>query len=326
MIKIPIDNESDVVEARLAAGELALQIGLNELACAEVRLAVSEICNNTIKHAKGGICEIYTKNKDKVLEIKIVDKGPGIANISIAMERGFSSIKNSLGIGFDVAERSMDHFDIDSVPKKGTKIIMKKYLPIPDDLIQYGVISLADEEYQFNGDGFVIKEFDGDKVLLAIIDGLGQGYKASVLTASVKNVIEEHYQASLTDIIELCDILLKTTDLNGGVAMSLMLLKPEKLLFCGVGDTHCYYKNSKGVQHLLQSDGIVGSQQLPKLVLVEQILEPQSNLVLCTDGIYSQINFDELDWQINAQQIAYNIFNKHQKAYGDVSVLIIKYG
>ena len=299
-------------------------MGLNELACAEIKLAVSEICNNTIKHANGGICTIATKNNNKILEVVVSDSGNGIGNIEIAMKKGFSSIKSSLGIGLDVAERSVDKFEISSTPSKGTKIVLQKFLPLSEEHIQFGVVSLPDESYNFNGDAFLIKEFDGDKVLMAIIDGLGQGHKASVYSSIVKEAIIKYYEMGLPEIIQHCDVILKDSEFDGGVAMSLLLISPNEISFCGLGDTHCYFQNENGFELLFQIDGLVGNMknQVPKLIKKETTND--FNVVLCTDGISSKLNAEALNWDANAQQIAYEIFNKFHKSHGDVSVLLAK--
>ncbi len=325
MITIDIHTEKDVALARMHANQLAKQMGLDTLACAEVSLAVSEICSNVIKHAQRGGCELSLSNQDKILEVKISDQGPGIANIALAMQEGFSSNKNSLGLGLEVAERSMDSFHIRSIPQQGTTVLMQKFKPLTADEIQYGIISLSDENYQFNGDAYFIKEFDGDKVLLGIIDGLGQGYQASLYSSAVKKTLEQNYRQPLDKLIVLCDDFLKEKNMDGSVAVSLLLLQSQKMQFCGIGDTHCYYQTAKDIQALFQVEGTIGLHQFPSLKLIEKELSSDSCFILCTDGIKTQINFDGIDWTQNPQQIAHNIFNDYHKTYGDVSILVCKY-
>ncbi len=55
------------------------------------------------------------------------DSGPGIPDINLAMQDGYSTGK-SLGLGLPGAKRLMDEFEIVSEVGKGTKVTMKKWV------------------------------------------------------------------------------------------------------------------------------------------------------------------------------------------------------
>jgi len=54
------------------------------------------------------------------------DKGPGIANISLAMQDGFST-SGGLGLGLPGVKRLMDEFHLVSDANKGTTVTIKKW-------------------------------------------------------------------------------------------------------------------------------------------------------------------------------------------------------
>jgi serine/threonine-protein kinase RsbT len=54
------------------------------------------------------------------------DNGPGIPDISLALQDGYSTSK-SLGVGLPGAKRLMDEFEIDTEAGKGTVIKMIKW-------------------------------------------------------------------------------------------------------------------------------------------------------------------------------------------------------
>ena len=56
------------------------------------------------------------------------DKGPGIANLELAMQDGYSS-GGSSGLGLPGARRLMDEFDIRSRLGEGVTVTMKKWSP-----------------------------------------------------------------------------------------------------------------------------------------------------------------------------------------------------
>jgi len=60
------------------------------------------------------------------VQIVAEDEGPGIADISLALQDGYSSNK-SLGLGLPGAKRLMDEFEIDSQLGRGTTIKMIKW-------------------------------------------------------------------------------------------------------------------------------------------------------------------------------------------------------
>ncbi|MBW2545281.1 MAG: ATP-binding protein, partial [Deltaproteobacteria bacterium] len=160
-VTIRFEDERDVAEARDIASGIASAIGFDNVDCAEVALAVSEIAGNAVKFAGKGAMTTGLPRNRKGLEIIVQDNGQGIRNIKKSMEEKCSSVVGSLGVGLNAAQRAMDELVIRSRPGQGTTVIMKKYLPIPEEEIEYGIISLNDERYPVNGDAWVIKEFEG---------------------------------------------------------------------------------------------------------------------------------------------------------------------
>jgi serine/threonine-protein kinase RsbT len=55
------------------------------------------------------------------------DEGPGIADVALAMQYGYSS-RHALGAGLPGAKWLMDEFNIGSKPGRGTTVVMKKWL------------------------------------------------------------------------------------------------------------------------------------------------------------------------------------------------------
>ena len=217
----------------------------------------------------------------------------------------------------------MDKFELQSEKGKGTKVILEKYLPMTTDRIEYGLVSVPDQQYNFNGDVYIIKEFDGDKVLLAVIDGFGQGYDAYTMSMLIKRFVEKNYSLSLEILIRSCHQLLKDSELSGGATMSLLLLEPHQVTYLGVGDTHTYLCN--GTQQRLENfEGRIGDYQLPSLQVKQIPIHGAVDIVMCTDGISSQLGEEELPIENSAQDLAKFVFNHFHKPYGDVTVLVTK--
>jgi serine/threonine-protein kinase RsbT len=61
------------------------------------------------------------------LELQFMDQGPGIPDVHLAMQDGFSS-SGGLGLGLPGAKRLMDEMEIQSEPGKGTVVTVRKWL------------------------------------------------------------------------------------------------------------------------------------------------------------------------------------------------------
>lgn len=322
---VPLNIERDVGLARDEAKAVATAMGFEALAISEIALGVSEICQNAIRHAGGGKAIITTLNGDKILKIIISDKGKGISNLDQAMQEGFSTIPTSLGIGMDVARKTMDKFNVVSATEKGTTVTLEKHLSIPSGYLEYGVVSVPDERYQHNGDEFLIREFEGDKSLLAVIDGLGQGYEAHVMAVGVKKILAENFDSTLVSLIERCHSFLKATQSEGGVAMSIAKIAPNQLVYLGIGDTHAYLYQDAIFKPIFSIDGRVGEGQLKTLKEQTFTIYPNDIVVLCTDGINTQITLSNADLKFTSQNMANTLFNRYHRLYGDVTILLAKY-
>ncbi|HEX4352021.1 MAG TPA: anti-sigma regulatory factor [Polyangiales bacterium] len=126
---IPITHESDIVAARRAGRELASQIGFTGTDLTLIATAISEVARNIVSYAKRGEVVLGAAERQGIRGISIVarDEGPGIADINLALQDGYSTAK-SLGLGLPGARRLMDDFEIDSAPGRGTTVTMHKWV------------------------------------------------------------------------------------------------------------------------------------------------------------------------------------------------------
>lgn len=123
-------NES-FVRVAVAAFVSALDPTVDEIC--DIKTAVSEAVTNCIVHAyKDTIGKIYVSCdilENRVISVKIRDRGCGIENIKKAMEPLFTTGGSErAGLGFAVMESFMDSVTVRSKPGKGTTVILKKKL------------------------------------------------------------------------------------------------------------------------------------------------------------------------------------------------------
>lgn len=122
---LPIRNEDDHLQCRMAAGDLAITLGFGHIDEIRIAVAVSEIVRNVLDYAKHG--EMCLAWDGQALVVTISDHGPGIADIGAAMRDGYST-KGSLGLGLADAKRLMGEMEISTSIGMGTTVIMRKVL------------------------------------------------------------------------------------------------------------------------------------------------------------------------------------------------------
>jgi serine/threonine-protein kinase RsbT len=123
-----IAADTDVVQARQTGRELAAELGFSAGDQTVIAAAISEIARNILMYAKRGEVR-FTKVADGTRPGLIVvaeDDGPGIRDVSRAMQDGYST-SGGLGLGLPGARRLMDEFEVVSAPGQGTRITMRKW-------------------------------------------------------------------------------------------------------------------------------------------------------------------------------------------------------
>ena len=127
-VRVSIDSDSDIVAARQKGRELAAQCGFPSTDLAVVATAISELARNIVRYAVRGevILRLIDDNGRRGVEVVATDDGPGIPDITLAMQDGYST-SGSLGLGLPGVRRLMDEFEIASDFGKGTTVTARKW-------------------------------------------------------------------------------------------------------------------------------------------------------------------------------------------------------
>ena len=125
---VPITTDTDVVVARQKGRELATELGFVSTDSTLLATAISELARNIVRYAKHGEIVIAPIQSGDRVGVAVVarDKGPGIANISLAMQDGYST-SGGLGLGLPGVKRLMDEFHLASDANSGTTVTIKKW-------------------------------------------------------------------------------------------------------------------------------------------------------------------------------------------------------
>ena len=123
------DNFTSAGEASVRIKKLLREMGFSPETIRRVSVAMYEGEINMVIHANGGCADVEVYG-DRI-EIILADKGPGIANIELAMQEGYSTAPDNIrslgfgaGMGLPNMKRYTDEMRIESAVGEGTTIYM----------------------------------------------------------------------------------------------------------------------------------------------------------------------------------------------------------
>lgn len=126
--ELPLETEFDIVKARQSVRQYAKDAGMGIVDQTRITTAVSELFRNMFMYAGGGIIRIQKGlyNHHNALIITCLDEGPGIEDLTLAMQDGYTS-GQGMGYGLPGAKRLVDDFELQSEPGKGTTVRVVKW-------------------------------------------------------------------------------------------------------------------------------------------------------------------------------------------------------
>lgn len=129
-IRVRIDSDIDIVVARQKGRALAADLNFSATDLVRIATAISELARNVLSYAQRGEIRLQAVRHAGKCGVVIVahDEGPGIPNVTQAMQDGFST-SGGLGLGLPGVRRLMDDFQITSATGVGTTVTVTKWRP-----------------------------------------------------------------------------------------------------------------------------------------------------------------------------------------------------
>jgi serine/threonine-protein kinase RsbT len=123
-----VRSSDDVVRVRQHVRALAIEAGLSLVDQTKIVTAASELARNMLDYGGGGIAlvELVQEGARRGLRLTFADKGPGIADIQLALKDGYST-GSGLGLGLGGSKRLSNEFAIESKPGEGTKVTIARW-------------------------------------------------------------------------------------------------------------------------------------------------------------------------------------------------------
>lgn len=128
--EVPADDFTRAGEASSDVKSKLKKMGVDPEIVRKVAIAMYEGEINMVIHANGGKIDVTVSPEEIVMILK--DQGPGIEDIELAMQAGYSTAPENIrslgfgaGMGLPNMKKYTDELNIDSVIGTGTTVTMK---------------------------------------------------------------------------------------------------------------------------------------------------------------------------------------------------------
>jgi len=128
VVCVQVNSDNDLVVARRKGRVMAEQLGFSASEATLVATTISELARNIVSYAGNGEIFLSLVNDGDRQGMAVIarDTGPGIADIRLAIQEGYST-SGGLGLGLPGVRRIMDEFEIVSEIGRGTTVTVTKW-------------------------------------------------------------------------------------------------------------------------------------------------------------------------------------------------------
>lgn len=198
---------------------------------------------------------------------------------------------------------------------------------MPDKIVEWSTAIQVRQGEDLSGDHYLICRVL-DRVLIAVLDGIGHGPEAAEASHMAVEILETHADESIISLFFLCHKKLRSTR---GVVMSLAVVDASagSMTWLGVGNVGGRLLRADRTllhseEELLTYSGIVGHQVPAVLIFSVLPIFKGDVLILTTDGISHEFS-ESVYIGRSAYQIANDILANYSKDTDDALVMVAKY-
>ena len=326
---IEVTESSQTGEARRKVAEFAQDLQLGEVRSGAAALAATEMATNLVKHAGNGtmLLQRVQENGSSGLRLIAIDKGPGIADVTKALQDGHSTA-GSMGTGLGAVRRASDVFEIYSAIGLGT-LIRADFWPdsrpgsTAEKHLHIAAVSEPMRGEVECGDGWGYRRFS-DSLVLMVVDGLGHGTFAAEAAREAERILADAKTDSPLQILQdIHDALKKTR----GAAVAVARIRESKGLisYAGVGNiSGCVV--SPGVSRSMAShNGTVG-HHMPRVQEFTYPWNADSVVIMHSDGLTTRWDLERYPgiWTKHPSLISAVLHRDFWRKRDDVTVLVAK--
>ena len=240
MIAVPVQDQSQVAEARRRATELAERHGFGGTDTGKVAIVATELATNLIKHSPGGeiLVGTFEDAESSGVQLLALDKGPGMANVAACLADGYSSA-GTAGHGLGAVLRQSHFVDIASWPGVGTAVLAR-VAPGQPTLARapagagWGAVSVPMPGENVCGDSWSVSNGAAGATLL-VADGLGHGPDAAEASVEAVRLFHRFNGHLVPTLLDYVHGGLRATR-GAAVAIARFDRDARKIIYSGVGN------------------------------------------------------------------------------------------
>lgn len=338
--RFPIEDGSQVGEARRAAQALASDMGFEQEAVGRLALAVTELGTNLSRHVGPGRQaalligptgpDIDGTASDGV-QVLSLDQGGGM-DLDRCLQDGYSSAGSS-GTGLGAIRRMAERFGGFSAPGRGT-VLTARFSPRVDrvrafvrpPVFDVGGLSVAAPGELVSGDAWALRR-EGAQWTLLVADGLGHGSAAAEAADRLVALMAGATTGELAFPSAFLDRAHEgLRDTRGCAAAAVTLTEDAVALrFAGAGNITGRLISGVTDRSLISQHGTLGLQ-IRRLQDVVYDWPPHAALVLHSDGIVSRWTLEDTPGLLQADPavIAGWIVRDHLRGRDDATVAVVR--
>ena len=295
---IPVEDASQVGQARRAAALMADRLEFADPEAGRVALIATELASNLVKHARGG--EFLLRPVDNGdgeragIEMLALDRGPGIPDLRASRQEGFSTA-GTLGHGLSAIERQADRWDI-YTHEGGTAAVAEVWRTGPPPALQLPPIALGAVNVSLTGEAVCGDAWTWrlrvNRLAVLVADGLGHGMQANEAAQAAVTVFEKEHELTPQTLVENVHLALRATR---GAAISALAVDLERGVarYAGLGNVSCAILAAAGTRQSLVSHNGTAGHQAPRIQEFNYPFARNSVAIMYTDGLGSH-------WNVNA--------------------------
>ncbi|HYX53679.1 MAG TPA: SpoIIE family protein phosphatase [Candidatus Limnocylindrales bacterium] len=324
---VVLSDSSSTSAARRAGAEVASALGMNETRAGEAAIIISEAARNAVVYGKGGHLLLAGANGagQTQLDIVAIDRGPGIGDVSRALQDGFST-GTTPGTGLGAIRRMATSFDVFS-SAKGTTLYARVAQSIspqtPKPALDYAGFLVPFPGEKACGDN--ISWFGGrDCMMFLVVDGLGHGIAAMEAAEEAVRIFQAYQKSVPGDILARIHDALKKTR---GAAAAVAEIRPLSglLTFAGIGNISASVLSHTLGRNLVSHNGTLG-HVMGRIQEFKIEWPRDAVLIMHSDGVQSRWDLSKYPGLLARQAavIAGVMLRDFRRERDDASVLVVK--
>lgn len=294
-IRLPIEDDSYVSEARRAALRVAADPAFDEDAHGRLAIVATELTTNLVKHAAGGELVLRAMHIGDVpaVELLALDKGPGLHDVGAVLRDGFSTA-GSPGSGLGAIRRLSTVFDLYTEPDRGTALLARVASgpvrrPPSGRTLAVGAVCLPAPREQACGDAWLALS-GRDAMRILVVDGLGHGPTAAAAAQEAVRVYRDRATLGPSEALEVLHAALRSTR-GAGAAVAQIALAAGEVRFAGAGNIAACLIADGATRSMASMNGTLGVEARK----IREFRYPWTGglLVMHSDGLATRWTMDD---------------------------------